>query len=271
MKTSSRRSSRPSGKVLRPVHANAGLAAEYKRHITALIDELHASVTHWIGAAYRNRSPELAQDASPAETMRAAIRKLTRRWTERFDEASKKLGAWFTKATAQRSDAVLKKILKDAGISVDFQMTRAQNDVIRATLNQQVGLIRSIPQKFLGDVEQAVMRSVQTGRDIGGLTKEIQAIAGVSKRRAAFIAQSQNALATTSMTRARQLEVGIDSAVWRHASAGKKPRPSHVRMNGKEYNVSKGMWDETEQAFVFPGQLLNCRCVSLSIVKGFSL
>jgi len=271
LKTSSRRSSRPSGKVLRPVHANAGISAEYKRRITALIDELHASVTHWVGAAYRTKSPELAQDASPAETMRAAIRKLTRRWTDRFDEASKKLGAWFTQATAQRSDAVLKKILKDAGISVDFQMTRAQNDVIRATLNQQVGLIRSIPQKFMGDVEGAVMRSVQTGRDIGGLTKEIQAIAGVSNRRAAFIATSQNQIATASMTRARQIETGITTAVWRHSSAGKKPRPTHLAMNGKEYDVAKGMFDPAEGRNVLPGELLRCRCVSLAIVKGFSL
>ena len=257
--------------MLRPVHANAGLSAEYKRRLTDLIDELYASVTHWVGAAYRNRSPELAQDASPAETMRAAIRKLTRRWTERFDEAAKKLGAWFTKATAQRSDAVLKKILKDAGISVDFQMTRAQNDVIRATLNQQVGLIRSIPQKFLGDVEGAVMRSVQTGRDIGGLTKEIQAIAGVSKRRAAFIAVDQNAKATASMTRARQIETGITTAVWRHSHGGVKPRKSHQEMDGKEYDISKGMWDKDEQAWILPGSLINCRCVALSVVKGFSL
>ncbi len=257
--------------MLKGVQPNVGLAAEYKRRITALIDELHASVTHWVGAAYRTKSPELAHDASPAETMRAAIRKLTRRWTDCFDEASKKLGAWFTKSVSQRSDAVLKKILKDAGISVDFQMTRAQNDVIRATLNQQVGLIRSIPQKFLGDVEGAVMRSVQTGRDIGGLTKEIQAIAGVSKRRAAFIAVDQNQKATASMTRARQIETGITTAVWRHSSAGKTPRPTHVAMNGKEYDVAKGMWDSAEGRMILPGELLWCRCVALSVVKGFSL
>jgi len=255
---SSRRSSRPSGKVLRPVHANAGLSAEYKRRITALIDELHNSVRYWLGSAYRAKSPELAQDASPAETMRAAIRKLTRRWTERFYTAAKDLGAWFTKSVSQRSDAVLKKILKDAGISVDFQMTRAQNDVIRGTLNAQVGLIKSIPQHFLGQVEQAVMRSVQTGRDIGGLTKEIQAIAGVSKRRAAFIATSQNQMATASMTRARQIETGITTAVWRHSNAGKVPRRTHLAMNGREYDVAKGMWDSAENRHVLPGELIRC-------------
>ncbi len=257
-------------KTLRPIHPNAGIAAEYKRRTTALLDEMHGSVAYWLRASYRANAPEITQDASPAEVLRAAIRRLTRRWQDRFDEAARKMASWFAKSVSRRSDAAMKKILKDAGISVEFQMTRAQNDVIRATLNAQVGLIKSIPQKFLGDVEGAVMRSVQTGRDIGALTKEIQAIAGVSKRRAAFIATDQNAKATASMTRARQLELGIDTAIWLHSSAGKHPRPTHVAMNGKAFEVAKGMWDEDEREFVLPGQLINCRCVSKSVVKGFS-
>ena len=231
---------------------------------------MHASVLYWTRATYRANGPEIAEDASPAETLRVALRRLMRRWTKRFDAAAGKLGAWFAKAAGDRSDAALKKILKDAGISVEFQMTRAQNDILRATVNQTTSLIRTIPQRYMADVEGAVMRSVQTGRDIGALTKDLKRIAGISDRRAAFIARDQNQKATAALTRARQIEAGITEAVWLHSAAGKRPRPAHVAMNGKRYDVSKGMWDEDGQEFVLPGQLIHCRCLSKPVIAGFT-
>ena len=55
-----------------------------------------------------------------------------------------------------------------------------------------------------------------------------------------------------------------------HSHAGKKPRPSHVRMNGKTYDVKQGMWDSAEGRYVFPGELINCRCTSRSVIPGFA-
>lgn len=257
-------------KVLRPVHASAGIAAEFSRRLRRLIARMHASCAWWVRAAYRANEPEISQDATPAEILRAAIKRLTKRWTTKFDEASSKLGAWFAKAAGKRSDEALKKILKESGISVEFQMTAAQRDIAQATVNQSVGLIKTIGQQHMAKVEQAVMRSVQTGRDLGALTKDLREIAGVSERRAAFIAKDQNNKATAAFTRARQIESGITEAVWLHSSAGKVPRPAHVAMNGKRYDVAKGMWDEDEREWVFPGSLINCRCLAKSVVPGFS-
>jgi SPP1 gp7 family putative phage head morphogenesis protein len=133
-----------------------------------------------------------------------------------------------------------------------------------------VSLIKSIPEEYLKQVEGAVMRSVQTGRDLGKLSKELQKKFGVSKRKAALISRDQNNKATSAFQRARQQELGITKAIWMHSHAGQEPRPSHVAMNGKEYDINKGMWDRDEQEWIFPGQLINCRCTSKSIIPGFS-
>jgi uncharacterized protein with gpF-like domain len=37
-------------------------------------------------------------------------------------------------------------------------------------------------------------------------------------------------------------------------------------MNGKIYEVDKGMYDPDVKAFIFPGQLINCRCQSRSVL-----
>ena len=257
-------------KVLRPVHPNAGITADYRKRLTRLIDELHASVMYWVKAAYNQNSPEITQDASPAAILRAAIRRLTRRWQTKFDGAAKKLGAYFAKAVSDRSDAVLKTILKDAGISIEWTMTAAQNDILQATIAQQVGLIKSIPQQYLGKVEGMVMRSVQTGRDLGQLAKDLEGELGVTKRRAAFIARSQNNIATASLTRARQIEIGVDKAVWVHSGGGRTQRPEHVKAGRDklQYDVAKGAF--LEGVWTWPGVQPNCRCVSRSVIQGFS-
>ena len=256
------------GIVLRPVHPNAGLEAEYRRRLVRVIDEMHGSIVYWIKAAYRANEPEISQDESPAAAMRAAMRKLRRRWLSRFDEAAKELGDYFATAAADRSDAALKSILKKGGFSVEFKMTRAQNDVLQATIGQQVGLIKSIPEAYLSKVEGHVMRSVQTGRDLETLSKSLQEEFGVTKKRAAFIARDQNNKATASLTRARQIEIGVTEAIWLHSAGGRHPRPSHIKANGTTYDVRKGALIDGE--YIFPGELPNCRCVARSVIKGFS-
>jgi uncharacterized protein with gpF-like domain len=266
-----KRKNDPNSKILRPVHPNAGLTAAYRKKLDALIQEMEASVSYWLESAYRNNAP-LAQDELPASALRAAIRKLTARWQRRFNQAAPKLADYFATAVEKRSSAALKSILKEAGFTVDFVMTPAQRDIIGATVNQNVQLIRSIPAQFLGQVEQSVMRSVQTGRDLGALTKELHEHYGVTKRRAANIARSQNNLATAAMTRSRQQEVGIDTAVWMHSGGGKHPRPTHLKAGQEKqrYKVSEGWLDPAVGKRVWPGELPGCRCVSRAVVKGFS-
>lgn len=114
------------------------------------------------------------------------------------------------------------------------------------------------------------MRSVQRGGDMGQLSKELQKEFGVTKLRAALISRDQNIKATSAFTRARQIELGITEAVWMHSHAGKEPRPTHVKMNGKRYNVTEGMYDPAEKRNISPGELINCRCTSKSVIAGFS-
>ncbi|CAN7375865.1 minor capsid protein [Bradyrhizobium sp. LjRoot220] len=212
----------------------------------------------------------MAQDRNPAQELRAALRKLAKQWQDNFDEAAPKLADYFAKAVQLRSDAALRKILRDGGISVKFKMTRTMQDVMDATINEQVNLIKSIPQQYLTQVEGMVMRSVQTGRDMGTLAKGLQEQFGVTKRRAANIARSQTNIATSAMTAARQHSQGITEGDWIHSGAGKHPRPTHVAMNGKRFNLRKGMYDSAVGRFVMPGVEPGCRCIWRPVIKGFS-
>lgn len=220
------------------------------------------------GSDSRLGSTDMAMDRTPADHLRSAFARLRKRWEDRFDEAAAKLARWFAQSAATRSDERLRRILKDGGLSVRFTPTKAMRDVQAATVQANVALIKSIPSQYLTQVEGIVARSVQTGRDLHQLSNDLRHELGVTKRKAAFIALDQNQKATSAMTRARQMELGLQ-AIWKHSHAGKTPRPSHVANDGKPYDPVRGWWDPHEKKFIWPGTLISCRCYSQTVVPSF--
>jgi len=259
-------------KVLAAVRPNAGLQQCYKKRLLRMVEAMHRSVMKWVMAAYRANEPAvvaIAQDATSADILKRTIDELTARWEKKFDEGAKDLAEYFAKAASLRSDRQLKAILKKAGFSVPFKMTKAQRDIIDAVVNENVSLIKSIPAEYFKNVEGDVMRSVQAGRDVGGLAKALEKNYGVTKRRAQLISRDQNNKATAMLQRERQLDLGIEEAIWMHSSAGKVPRPTHVANNGERYNIKTGWLDPAVGEYIHPGFLVNCRCTSRPIIKGF--
>jgi SPP1 gp7 family putative phage head morphogenesis protein len=256
--------------VLSPVRANAGIRAAYRRRLMTLVDEMITSYRHWLEAAYRANPPALAQDATPAKELERELKRLARRWQKQFDDAAPKLAAYFAKSAAARSSSSLRSILRNGGWSVKFTMTAAMRDVLAATVAENVSLIRSIPSEFRTQVEGLVMRSVTAGRDLSVLSKSLENKFALPRNRAILISRDQNNKATAVFTRARYLEMGVKEAIWLHSAGGKTPRPTHVKKSGKRYDVAKGWLDPAVGRYIFPGELINCRCVARPVVKGFS-
>lgn len=255
-------------KVLGPVHANLGLKVEFRSRLEAMIAEMQAAIEHFVIGAYEMEPPAMGADASAATTLRAVMRNLNRRWQKRFDQAAPELAEYFSRAQIDRTDKQLQDILRKAGFSVEFKMTPAMHDAYEAAIGEQVSLIKSIASEHLSEVEGLVMRAVQAGRDVGALRAQLQMRYGVTRRRAALISTDQLNKANSVTTRARQMELGLNTAIWQHSHGGKHPRPSHVAFSGKLYDVREGALIEGER--IWPGQLINCRCVSRPVIPGLT-
>jgi uncharacterized protein with gpF-like domain len=253
-------------KVLDGVFPNAGIEAAYRQAIMRLVDEMQNSYVYWLTRSYKS---EMAQDASIAFAMRAAMQELIKRWQKKFNQAAPKLADWFTQSAATRSDKQLQHILRKGGISVRFKMTKKQLGIVQASVVENVALIKSIPQKYHTAIVPMVMDAVKHGRKLDDLTKQLQKNYKITRNRAILIAKDQNNKATAALVAARQNELGLQ-AIWLHSGGGRHPRPTHVANSGKPYDPVKGWYDPHEKRFVWPGTLINCRCVSKTVVPGFT-
>lgn len=257
-------------KTCRAVPANRGIEAKYRKALQRLIAEMHASVEYWLTAAYRKDPPrmaalvEQAQDASPSAKIKKVLDELARRWTDRFNDYAPKLAEAYLKGMFKASDSAFRQALKEAGWAVDFKMTPAVRDAFNASLEENVGLIRSIPEKYLQQVEGTVMRSYSAGRDLAAMVKGLKRLYPAASHRAELIARDQSNKANAVVNRARQMELGITEAIWQHSHAGKNPRPDHVAANGKRYKIAEGCL--ISGVYVQPGEDINCKCTSRAVL-----
>jgi len=281
-------------KTVRSVAANRGIEAKYRKALAALIAEMHGSVAYWLTAAYRKRPPamaalvaqdggydearakfvglgmhpnvahRLAADASPAQHISKTLEGLAKRWQDRFDEMAPKIAEAYLSGMFKATDSAFRAALKEAGWAVDFKMTPAVRDAFQASLAENVGLIKSIPAQYLQKVEGTVMRSYSAGRDLETMVAELKALYPAAAHRAELIARDQSNKANAVVNRTRQLELGIESAIWMHSHAGKTPRPDHLAANGKQYKIAEGCLISGE--YLQPGIAVNCRCTSRAVL-----
>lgn len=257
--------------TLRAIRPNAGIEAWYQKQLQSLVAEMANSVQYWIMATWRANTPlnSMAADDGPVRSLRSVMERLGRKWTRRFDRAADELSAKFADKSLTHTNAAMQAALKDAGFAVPFKLTADMREAIAGTIAENVALIRTIPQQYLGKVESQVWRSVASGGDMATLAQDLQANYGVTYRRAALIARDQSAKAHAAIENVRRQQLGITQAVWIHSGAGREPRPSHVKAGADKlvFDLDKGAYLDGE--WLLPGYAVNCRCVSRSIIPGW--
>jgi SPP1 gp7 family putative phage head morphogenesis protein len=257
--------------VVSATSPNAGVRSWYQRQIDDLLGAMHLDICARLGEALNETPIEgLAADAkSPVSNIDRVLKAWSKKWTLRFDKLSLDLSRRFAAKSFSATQASMEAALKRAGFTIKFQPTKHALEAYKSVIAENINLIRSISEEYHRDVQTAVWTSVRAGGKMSTLSKNLHKTYGVSVKRAALIARDQNAKATATIENTRRQQLGIKQAIWQHSSAGKEPRPTHVAMNGKMYDLNKGMWDSDEKEFVLPGQLINCRCTSRAIIPGF--
>lgn len=253
-----------------PVHPSAAIQIAYQADLrNQLIKPMAADLLREVRAAWRD-DDSVTMDARPSpERLRVVMERWGRKWTARLETLAEKMARQFADASRTYTDNAMKRSFKTAGLTIQWRPTKRMLEGYAAVVYENVQLIKSIPQKFLTDVQSDVWLSVTKGADMAALTEKIKESYGVTWRRAALISSDQTAKAKAVFESARRHELGIKQAKWLHSHAGREPRPTHVAMNGKLFDVTKGMFDSHEGEYVQPGELIKCRCVSAAEIPGF--
>jgi uncharacterized protein with gpF-like domain len=258
-------------KTVRGIRANVGTIANYSAALDGHVKEMHDSMMYWLQAAYKKQPPALAtlvaNDATPpSKRIKKILKQYGDKWIQKFNEWAPILAERYTKETFKHTDGAFRRALRESGWAVEFTMSPAVADAFQASLAENIGLIRSIPEKYLQQVEGAVMRAYAVGGDLQAMVKDLNAIYPGASHRAKLIARDQTRKATAVVQRARQLELGFVDAIWMHSHAGKEPRISHMKAgkDKRQYKIAEGCYIDGE--YIQPGEKINCRCTARAVL-----
>jgi uncharacterized protein with gpF-like domain len=220
----------------------------------------------------RDNETNLAVDAAYSVTyIDDVLKRWGKKWNRKFDKMAAEIAKRFTGKSFRMTETAMKAAFKQANFTVNFSPTRKSLQAFKLTVADNVGLIRNLQQDYYNRIQQDVWTSVRAGADMAALSTKLQDSYNITKRRADLISVDQNAKAKAVIETTRRQELGITKAIWQHSSAGKEPRPVHAKWGREQqvFDLSKGLYDPDEGEYVFPGQLINCRCTSRAIIEGF--
>lgn len=251
------------GKPLFPPDA---VEARYKRALDAMVDRMTRATAREIEKLFKSsaaREAGMTTDASFASMAAKLVKELQRRFNILFSKSAGGLAEALAHGISRQAAVGLGQSLKEVSGGVTLKtdvVSGAVADVVKASVKQNVALIKSIPSKYFLEIEGAVMRSIQTGKGMADLQPHLEKQYGVTKRRAALIARDQTSKATTAINRARMQGLGVKKFKWLHSMGGKEPRPLHKDvLNGNVYSFDDlPVIDEATGERGLPGQLINC-------------
>lgn len=246
--------------TLNPVPNPAAVEIWYRRKLLALVKGMEQSVVYWVKAKYRQQEGRIVGDASPGMTLWEELDARFAANISKFDEMATKIARNFADKTQRHSVNNLLGQLSAAGFALKPRIPRSVAAKTTALMLENINLIKSIPRQYMTSVSGVIQRGVLNGRDLKSVMDAIMETGAVTERRARMITRDQTNKGTQALALATSESVGITRGIWQHHSGGKTVRSEHVAFNGQEFDLSEGLHDDKEDAWVLPGELINCNC-----------
>ena len=253
-----------------PVNASVSSELRYYRKLANLINEMANDTEKELKAYFKEDHAEeyFAQDAGVASGLRIITNALQRKWNGLFLAKSKTLAEQAAEEADKNSTASVTRSVKKltGGLSLGrFKPAGDIKQITKASIAENVSLIKSIPQQYHTAIQGAVMRSVTTGSGLQDLVPFLKNYRGITLRRARFIAMDQTRKINENLAIAKLLKLGITKGEWLHV-ASNHPRKTHLAMAGKVYNITEGLYDPDVKRKVKPAELPNCRCTTRPVL-----
>lgn len=245
----------------------AGEAVDYYREVRKLINNVHINVIEaWEKrivslAKFRNDNMKLDDELDDISKILEELRNIS--LNEIFTTATaEKIAIKFATAVKTLVDTqVNRQIRKVKGvdlISRDFKL----KGIVDAAVKENVSYIKSIPQQYHDKIETVILQGVRRGKPIKEISKEIENIYDVTKKRAKFIARDQAGSLCGDLTKAKHESLGLEYFIW-STSGDSKVRDTHRGLDGKKFKWSEGAVVNGKR--IWPGTDFGCRCVAEAV------
>lgn len=160
-----------------------------------------------------------------------------------------------------RTDAPL-----DLKIGGGYMSERARA-ALPSIIDENTSLITRMMARDLSRLQTAAQESMEAGMSARDLETLLRTFPGFDAGRAKRVALDQVNKINTGVQTENSLALGMTKGVWIHVPGQFESRLSHEHvLNGKEFDLTKGMYDPEVKEYIMPAQLPYCRCIFRSVI-----
>ncbi len=244
----------------------ASLQLFYQRlllsHIRPMINEVNNAVKELLKTKIAKQ--HFAQDAG-IEASVNNVSDLEVKFQKIFNDKSEEIAQQMVKKSNKASDFAMGASLKEISetLTLDLPEEGSALDVaMEKIVAENVDLIKSIPEEYFDKLKEVFSDSFLSASDIKDALQEVVDAGEITARRAELIAEDQTNKAFNKLNTARMQAIGMNKAIWIHSGGDVHPRETHLEMDGEEFDINEGIYDEDEEvmANVMPGELIFCTC-----------
>lgn len=274
-------------KALRALESNRGLAIAAGKRIRAIVNQFEKAYKKEalkIAAKYvKNEVQDAAISVVPSE-LEIALAKLAAKQSMGMGSNAKQVSRWYCRQLLRNISADQQRALKKAGISTAWLKKKWTVQIVRGQyvapsvakkLPEQVeanaALITKLCERSAQKVQNAIAEGISKGYNLSRLTEKINSLENMDEARAARVALDQSCKLNQFIQVENSKALGVKEGIWVHVPGQYESRASHMKMNGKKFDLEKGMYDPDVEDYIQPGELPYCRCCFKAILPGFLL
>lgn len=238
----------------------------YYAELQKIVDAVDKAVFDIVFSEVKREELEYTADAWGENIMAAVDRVRALFSGEAFERMARQIASTFVRSTLQYSDRQNRRL----GVEVFNENSTKLNAYLEAATLQNVSLIKSIPERYLENVSNAILTGMRVGVRPEKIAEQLRENMGVASRRARFIARDQSAKINGEVMKQRQIDAGFEFFKWVD-SHDSRVRHRHREIANADVGYGKGIyrWDDLPLSDkgepIQPGQDYNCRCISRAV------
>lgn len=262
---------RPASDVARgtPLVIAGQIASQYnetlQKHIDAMTREV-LRVVEDLFSTFASDGESWAMDASLASQARILSNAMRDKFAKLFSSIAQPTAERMTTRAKKDSGLKLGQSLREMSgmLTLKTNVFNDQlRDVLTASVAESVSLIKRIPEKYLDDVQGAVMRSIQSGNGLADLKPQLEKYGVQVKNWAKNVSLDQTRKAYNSINATRMQALGVKKFEWVHSGGSNHPREYHRDvLDGKIFSFDDLPYLDGPKKGErgIPGQAPYCRC-----------
>lgn len=201
------------------------------------------------------------------------LSQLRKKWYKIFTNKAKQLARWLLGRIGERTKQQIVNQLQKLGFDVKPYYSEETKKIINSLVKANVDLIKSIPQKYLRQVQKIIHDAYLKNENINKIAERIEKLIDKkaypnAKRRAYLIAKDQINKITQKMAMEEAKALGATKGSWIHRPGEFSSRETHIAMNGHEFDLNVGLYDPDVKRTVLPAELPYCCCIFEAIFPG---